>query len=91
MVGNTISHYRRVDKLGQGRMREVLPDEDANLDRQIAIKVLPDTFVVKLDPAPAGNARIGQPRVVQVSEEGPWPPFFMISPMFGLSFGICRR
>ena len=44
MVGNTILHYRIIDKLGQGGMGEVYRAEDTNLHRHVAIKVLPDEF-----------------------------------------------
>jgi serine/threonine-protein kinase len=76
MIGQTISHYRVLEKIGEGGMGVVYKAEDIALNRSVAIKVLPPELLTEpsrkerfIQEAQAASA-INHPNIAQVYELG---------------------
>jgi len=76
VVGKTVSHYRILEKIGQGGMGEVYLAQDTTLDRKVALKFLPEEL--EQDPTTRKRflreaksaAALDHPYVCQIHEVG---------------------
>jgi predicted ATPase len=76
MIGENLSHYRIVSKIGVGGMGEVYLAEDTRLDRKVAVKVLPAGFtrdasrVRRFEQEARAASALNHPNIVTIHEIG---------------------
>ena len=90
MIGQTVSHYRILEKIGEGGMGVVYKAEDTKLRRTVALKFLPPELTRDakakarfIHEAQAASA-LDHPNVCTVHEiqEGPEGQLFMVMPYY---------
>jgi eukaryotic-like serine/threonine-protein kinase len=76
LIGQTVSHYRIIEKIGAGGMGEVYRAHDEQLDRDVALKILPaclladDAARKKFRKEALALAKLNHPNIETVHEFG---------------------
>jgi serine/threonine-protein kinase len=76
LIGRTLGHYRILAKLGEGGMGEVYRAHDERLDRDVAVKVLPEEVaqsadhLARFEREAKAVARLDHPNILAIHDFG---------------------